>query len=745
MTIATAADGLLDASGSAGLRWKPSGTGLDTRPVLFHVWRDEAGDGEGPAPPRAPKPLTRDRPVMPVDPPGAPQRPPDWPPLNMHFVDRGLAEGWYRYALNGIDLFGRHSAVGAPARWWQWAPQPNPVPWYYAQPAVNRVVHQNAIRILDTIGPPPPSGVEAWALDPEDPYLQRDAAFESWRSGLSPGQRELIGLRIRWQWTDAHRRQAPDTAEFRIYYAGGSKPPAGRERATAWGSRVFVVGFDQHVSVGTDAQGRPLRRYEVFLPFADGLPQGLPLEPTLSDPVAYAHVAVSAADKRQHAADDAKWNGTAFGGRRGNEGPVGMAVKVFRVRRTPPPPPLPPPADGERVFATAADYHGDSYYTYRWVPRPPLKAHVLRAVDEAVFEADRAQRLRGRPLLGASDATAFPRAADEPRWDSRKRQQVANELNALEPLKNNPAAARAAYRKLSNDGLRVLAGLPGVEAAFVQVTVNPLDPADPANANRAGPDNPAGYPVNSGLRAFVDRLPGAASNRYLYRAVYVDPAHNRSGLSQATAPVWLPNVIPPRTPAVPRALAGERKLTLSWPSNREPDLAAYRVYRAEDEAAARDLRTMTLVQTVAVPAGDPAARPAAVAWTDAPLPGLVDFRYRVVAVDDAGNPSEPTVAVVARAHDEGMPQLPALDVSWQGAGAARRVRLKWDSPHEVLVQRRTVGAGGPWVDLAYWRPPGENTAKDPFSDPRHDQQYRVWARKETGAVARGKPRTVAAP
>lgn len=744
LTMMTAEDDLLDATGAVGLRWPTAPAGLSTRPVLFHVWRGDAGNGGEPEAPSAPAPITERRPVMPIDPPGSVERPPDWPPLNMHFVERGLEEGWYRYAISGIDVFGRHSAPGDAAQWWQWAPQPKPVPWYYRQPAANRVVHPDAIRVLDKVGPPPPSGVEAWALDPADPYLQRDGAHGAWWASLSPAEREeTIGLRIRWQWTIAQRRQAPDASEFRIYYAAGTNPPAGREDPTAWDARLLVVGFNEHVTVGTDAHGQMLRRYEVFLPVAGAaVRDGLPLSPSLADPIAYAHVAVSAADKRPHTADDSKWDGTPFGGRHGNEGPVGMAVKVFRVHRTPPPPPPVPPPDGERVFATAADYHGDSYFTYRWAPRQHLKTHVLRAVDEAVFEADRAHHAQWRPL-SPNDRAAFPDPAAEPRWDALKRQQIAAELNGLHDP-TGPAAALSVYRRLSNDGLRVLAGLPGADAAFMQLTIAPLDPGDPANANRAGPDNPAGFHVDPGLRAYLDRLPGAATNRYLYRAAYVDPAHNRSGLSQATAPVWLPNVVPPRAPGAPRALAGERRIVLRWPSNREPDLAEYRVYRADDDRAARDVRTMKLVQTVAVPAGDPDARPAAVEWTDTPLPGLVGFRYRIVAVDTAGNASEPTAAVVGRAFDESLPEVPPLTLSWQGSGADRRARLEWTSPDESLIQRRPAGSGQ-WIDLVRWRAAGTHSVTDRFSRPDVDQQYRVWTRKATGAVARGEPSTLAAP
>ena len=133
-----------------------------------------------------------------------------------------------------------------------------------------------------------------------------------------------------------------------------------------------------------DGAGRPLRKYEVLIPaVADTFRGGVPLLTSLADPVAYAQVSVSTADNRPHSPDAPKWAAGHFGSRFGNEGNVGGMATVFRVRREPPPPPVPPP-DSERVFATPADYHSESFYTYRWSPVAHLKTHIFRAVDDAV-------------------------------------------------------------------------------------------------------------------------------------------------------------------------------------------------------------------------------------------------------------------------------------------------------------------------------------------------------------------------
>ena len=62
--------------------------------------------------------------------------------------------------------------------------------------------------------------MEAFALDPADPM--RDARHEAWFASLDAGeQASTIGLRVRWLWTYDQMRQAPDTAEFRLYRSAG--------------------------------------------------------------------------------------------------------------------------------------------------------------------------------------------------------------------------------------------------------------------------------------------------------------------------------------------------------------------------------------------------------------------------------------------------------------------------------------------------------------------------------------------
>jgi hypothetical protein len=824
-TIAPADGGaVIDGTNNAGLTWDRQQTGTTLAagaPLLYHVWRAALGDADTPATPADSdfSPLTADAP-LPVGysimaDPQIPDQPDDWPPFSMNYIDRALAEGWYGYRVSSVDLFGRHSAHSPSGPWYQWAPSPVPPPWYYTDPPADRVIDLASIQLLDKTPPPPPTGVEAFALDPADPSVLKDAAWQAWQATLGPAeQASVVGLRVRWWWTQANQRQAPDTREFRIYFqpapvntlrgrvtsvaaasateslvltdianaqpAGaftgasvrigatsfavtGSEagtpltlqvsnvgptaavtPAAGSRCAlvlpdgsalrqdfrmpAAWQERVHVVGIGE--SSVADSIGN---RYEVLLPVpADTVRTGLPLATTLAEPVAMAVIGVTAADDKPHT-PDSRGDPARFG----NESMIGGPATVLRVLRTPPTAPDVLP-DAEKVFASPADYHDQSYFTYRWLPPAAgLKTLVYRALDDGVFQADLARRPRP-PLTGTEPA--FP--LTDPAWTPARCQQTATELNKLNTLNlSNPPApaelltAAAAYRALSNDALRVLAGLSGTEKVFIQLSTQPLDPADPQWLT-VGPDLPADS-LPAGQRAYVDTLDGRAGNRYFYRSAHIDEVHNVGPLGLSSPPVWLPKVTPPRAPVISSMLGGERQATLGWASNREPDLAHYLVYRADNADAARDVRLMTLAATLPVAVGDPAARPAAVTWTDTPVPGLVTFYYRLVAVDTSGNASSPSQAVAIRAHDEALPVPPPLAVAWDTATPPLTATATWTSTDDTLLELRAA-VSAIWDPVGDWQVPGSYTQTLDI-DHTFDWQVRLRVRKYTGAAVIGGP------
>ena len=997
----TSAVSAASAPNAAGLRWNRGVTALGVllpgRPVMYHVWRASLGTGAAPSVSRAYDHRTVDGPLIVVDPDSASAQanaPQDWPPMRLYFVDAGLPDGWYAYQVNGVDLFGRHSANSTAAAWYQWTPMPTPSPWYYTQPAGNRAVHPSAIALLDKIGPPPPTAIEAWVLDPDDPLLVQDAAYDAWRAALPVNERSVTGLRVSWRWPQAHMDQAPDTREFRVYFHTGRRnthvgnttavaaasatettvdtdvpntdaanayvgarlqigdasfrvtgsdgatplrlrvanigpgdtvrPAANaacsvvipetigtgsaRQRhplytdfgaSSSWDERHYVVPAGSFVSedfvgladsagnalngasatangaevtldgppdlagaaiVGSylrvDADsaradklyriiradgasglvtvdgapaigggsspwtiGRKERRYDVMLPAAgDAFRGGAPLAATVADPLVYGSIGVSAADDKTHTSDAVKWTAGRWGGaaRYGNEGRVGAPVTIYHVYRGKPAAPDLPVYGDERLYASRADYHNRSYFTFRWIAAPGVKTHVFRALDDALFAADwllrstrgalsatesahdryfppawnaptadvpRKQaavaelnaiagtnayaalsadartvlaRLPGnegqvwgeglaehdweirrtRTTLSAGDATLFP-----PDWNAggagnqQKRQDVVALLNGI--------ASRAAYRSLTDNALRVLASLPGNERAFTQLTILPLDPDDPANTDRLGPDTADGYAPGATVRAYVDALDGRSSNRYFYRGLNVNAVQTRGTLGFAPPPVYCPDVMPPRTPVLTKALGGNREITLTWASNREPDLAAYLVYRSEDAGDARDIRRMTLVRTDPVSAAvAPDDRPASITWADQAVVAARTYWYRLAASDAAGNVSDAALPVCARAYDTTPPPPPAvLDATWHG----RILRVRW-TPRpgaEVRVERRAANearfrAASDWVDGAL------GTADALGAEPRLGQVVRLRARTPGGNLSADGPTTTVA-
>ncbi len=746
---------------SAGLRWDLGRTEsgdalLPDRPVLYHVWRSALGNGENPSAGGSLRLLTEDAPsLVAKESPSSAGPPPGWPPFRLHYIDHGLPDGWYAYRIHGVDIFGRHSMLSDPGPWHQWAPKPDPAPWYYAEsdqePESDVQIHPEAVRLLDKLAPPPPVAVEAAALDPADPMVIKDQAHQDWWGTLSDEERKtVVGLRVSWLWTADQMLQAPDTAEFRIYYHPGSDLPEPDHRdSVVWKQRYDVVGYDEHVNESQDEQGRPLRRYEVLLPApGDQDRSGLPLAPDAAEPIDYAHAGVSAADDTAHTPDDPDRSGEPWGDRPGNEGRLGNPALVFRVLREPPADPVPPPADSDKVWASPANYHGSSSFTYRWLPEENLTAHIFRALDEAVFSADWALRPRGP--LDANDLGLFPaewQGGDE--TSAARRTAIAAELAALDDLSGNGsgwAEAAAVYRELSNDALRVLAGLPGNEEAFTQLTVQPLDPQD--HPDRRGPDDPDDYIPDPGLCAYVDTLDGRTRNRYFYRAAYVDGAHNRSGLSTASPPVYLPRVVPPRRPAVTKVLGGDRRITLRWAANRDPDVAGYRIYRAERARDATDLRSMTLAHQIsasnATDEGEEVFE-----WSDEELPGKVTFYYRLTAFDDFGNESRPCRMVSAQAYDLLPPPPPewvraewvrldeaGQEQSWDtdppsGAAWQPGIVLEWslDKPDFATAPERRPVGGATWRSLGDSLPPGTTKTYDQGASSSVGTYYRlkVWS------------------
>lgn len=567
--------------------------------------------------------------------------------------------------------------------------------------------------------------------------------------------------------------------------------------------------------------GRPAREYDVFLPAPD-VGAGHPFEPSLAEPTVFAQIAVSAADDKTHVNDDPKWSDP---NRFGNESRLSPSATVYRVLQTPPQAPGLPKLPG-RLYATPADYHSRSYSTFRFIQVKHLRVHILRALDDSLFQRDwiiretrkaldpanpdhadffpdkmaQANREAAATALKAVGADTAYANLTQDAWDvlallpgnegaagrkeifqneslkkrdwliRRTRKSLVDTLDTLDadlfpkdwdsPTREAAATALeqldvpTKYPKLEDGALRILAGLPGNEAAFTQATLQPLEMADLGIRDERRPDDKANYKEDPDIRAYTDTLPGRATNRYFYRASFVDGAQNQSALSLAGPPVYLYDVEPPRAPVITKVVGGDRQITIQWASNRESDAAEYRIYRAGTLQAAADLRTMTLLHTEAVAAGDPRLRPAKLEWIDQATPGRSSFYYRITVVDQNGNTSASSAALLGRAYDVSPPEPPSWRAAeWVHVDAAGVLRdwdetpptgeawadaivLEWESvaPLEILVERSREIRSNLWEIASPFLPPAQTYFVDLTAKRDQVHAYRLRGRNAAGNV-----------
>ena len=278
----------------------------------------------------------------------------------------------------------------------------------------------------------------------------------------------------------------------------------------------------------------------------------------------------------------------------------------------------------------------------------------------------------------------------------------------------------------------------------------------PVNKERIGAEYVSGTVVE-----YTDTLPGAGSNRFLYRVIAEDGAGNRGAASLVPTIVYIP-IPPPQTPRIVRTLAGDGTVTVEWQRVREaqwlsgafsavpahrPRLVGYRVYRATSAADAEDVRLMTLVTTVTPTYGNRTE-----SYADTDVETATTYYYRVTAVTqrtltgtDEERESVASSVTSGACYSLALPE----DPTWVSATAGEEgVVLLWsatDARLRCLVQRTVPGFDDIWISLGTWLDAGVLTATDASAVAGNSYTYRLRARNAVGIERVGTTTTSVTP
>lgn len=181
---------------------------------------------------------------------------------------------------------------------------------------------------------------------------------------------------------------------------------------------------------------------------------------------------------------------------------------------------------------------------------------------------------------------------------------------------------------------------------------------------------------------FQDELPAEAGRTtFWYRVRAVDRAGNRSQWSVPVA-IRLPDVVPPHPPWIKKIEAEDGALRIHWIPPYDPDLYGYFLFRYEDTT-----ETPVQLNVEPLPKGQNVFR-------DTTVSSLKSYWYRIVAVDSAGNLSQPSFPVIGRTYTIRTPATPQLDSVIVLHDGIRIVFSLSDSPSAfdgVVIERSLDG------------------------------------------------------
>ena len=222
---------------------------------------------------------------------------------------------------------------------------------------------------------------------------------------------------------------------------------------------------------------------------------------------------------------------------------------------------------------------------------------------------------------------------------------------------------------------------------------------------------------NPNFNTFNDNDLGSEVTRY-----YVVTAFNSFNVeSDFSAEVFATtdDIIPPDPPQNVSASGGDEVVVLQWDVGQESDLDRYWIYRSETDGFTPS--ASNLIIDVSASSGNSTQ-----SYTDTGRTNGVRYYYRIKAVDEAGNISDPSAQVDAMARDDVPPAAPT---NLSATGGELEVALAWDANTEDdLLQYRVYRQNSSVWDQIATVPAGTEAYTD--EDVAFGQEYTYRLRAE---------------
>ena len=176
---------------------------------------------------------------------------------------------------------------------------------------------------------------------------------------------------------------------------------------------------------------------------------------------------------------------------------------------------------------------------------------------------------------------------------------------------------------------------------------------------------------------YLDPVPVLSQANYAYQIIAIDESWNRSQPSD-TVFVRMPDKIAPSKPSIITVRLVEDKMVISWSANTEVDLGGYRVYRSENDERFSPLQKKLLM-------------PDQVSYEDSPPKIDQSYHYRITAVDETGNESEPSTSLSAIYQDIVPPDAIAIArIEVEDSGLHIHWKVESDADIKRMILYRSV-------------------------------------------------------